>query len=313
MSKWIFQQFKPPKARGSAKSVDFFGNWIAEEKYDGDRRIAQFCADAVRFTGTRESVDGSGFVEKTANLPHLNKPVRYLEGTVLDGEIICEAKGARSKDVASIMGSAPEVAIAKQEARGWLTYAVFDCLFYRGTDIRQQPLKHRRAVLEKAVDHWTTEMRGELIEHVFVVGQTPAEHAEALFKCIIQGGGEGLIYKDLRAHYGDERAWVKRKREATYDVVITGYEPGKGKYTGQVGAIKFGQYRDGQLVPCGQCSGMTDAVRALISATPKRYLLKVIEIKANAREPSGKFRHPQFVRLRADKSPEQCVFNLEEL
>lgn len=308
-SMWKFQQFTPPKARGNMKHVDV-ESWVAEEKYDGDRRIAQFCSDAVRFTGTRVSVADGLLVEKTANLPHLAKPVSALEGTVLDGEIVSEAMGARSKDVASIMGSAPEVAIVKQVERGWLTYAVFDCLFYRNMDIRHCRLEERRKTLKKVIYEWRHEEPART--HVFMVDQTPAMHAEMLFRDIIHQGGEGLIYKDPASMYGNQLAWVKRKREATYDVVIMGYKPGKGKYKGQVGAIKFGQYKNGLLIPCGQCSGMTDETRAFISKKAEKYLGTVIEIRANAREVSGKFRHPQFVRERLDKNPKECRYNAGE-
>lgn len=313
MSRWQFRQFAPPKARGKLKNVDP-DNWIVETKYDGDRRIAQFCFEAVRFTGTRQSVDGTGFVEKTDNLPHLNKRVLYLEGTVLDGEIVCLEQGARSKDVASIMGSAPEVAIAKQRERGWLAYMVFDCLFYRGTDIRQRPLEARREMVFQVVREWKREVLGGQFtgEYVRVISQLPASQGDLFFKAVVQGGGEGVVYKDLRSRYGDQKAWVKRKRKATYDVIVTGYEPGRGKYLGQVGALKFAQYKNGELLYCGKCSGMTDVLRATISKEPERYMNTVIEIKANARENSGKFRHPQFVRQRPDKNPNDCVFNKEE-
>lgn len=298
------------------KSVDN-ENWVVETKYDGYRQTAQFCTDYVRFTGAHVSVISGGFVEKTAHLPHLNHKVPYLEGTVLDGEIICAEPDSRSNDVTRIMGSLPDVAVAKQQENGWLFYVAFDCLFYRGKDLRQYRLEERRKALDKAFSEWrlSAYSRVEAVSadsHVIIVDQNPVADADELFELIVKNGGEGLIYKDLRAKYGDERSWVKRKKEATYDVVIMGYSRGKGKYEGQVGALQFGQFKDGHLSHCGQCSGMTDAQRAAISREPQNYLGKVMEIKAYARESSGKFRHPQFVRMRPDKSIKECRFNKEE-
>jgi ATP-dependent DNA ligase len=141
-----FMQIKPQKARG--KFLESFWTdpaWSAENKEDGDRRISQFCSAGlwgVRFTGTRESVDGTGYVEKSVNLPHLCKmKFDNLTGTVLDGEIVApwaeNLPGGSSKHVTAIMGSSPERAVALQRERGWLEYRVFDCLWFKGEDLRR--------------------------------------------------------------------------------------------------------------------------------------------------------------------------------
>jgi ATP-dependent DNA ligase len=39
---------------------------------------------------------------------------------------------------------------------------------------------------------------------------------------------EGLVFKHEDHTYGDEKLWVKLKKEATADVVVMGFEPGKG-------------------------------------------------------------------------------------
>lgn len=305
---WQFQQFQPPKAHGSLLTVLDPSRWIVEVKYDGDRRIAQFCEDRlVRFTGTRVSKKDGLMVEKTANLPHLNHHQGTLTGTVLDGELICTWSGARSKDVASIMGSNRDVAIEKQLERGWLEYAVFDCLFYQGEDLRALPLQERKKYVESAVRVWNVHT-----EYAWSVVTNPMARANKIYDEVLKSGGEGVIYKNLDAPYGDERSWVKRKKVKTYDVVITGYDPGKGKYGLMVGAVKFGQYRAGKLLECGQCSGMDDAMRTELTRHPKRYLGTVMEITANDREESGKFRHPQFSRLRPDKNSKDCIYNPEE-
>jgi len=82
---------------------------------------------------------------------------------------------------------------------------------------------------------------------------------------------------------------------------------------GLIGSVRVGQYapRFG-LVEVATVSGMTDELREELSRNKRRYLGKVVEIKANGREPSGRFRHPQFVRFRADKRPEECVVAMNE-
>jgi ATP-dependent DNA ligase len=122
------------------------------------------------------------------------------------------------------------------------------------------------------------------------------------------------------------------KREWTADVVITGFEMAKEeskkksgvvsktKFAGMVGAVSISQWKYNEhggytlqvSKPGRGVSGMDDATRADITAHPKKYLGKVLRIKHNGREPTGFFRHPRWDGLRDDKSPKDCVFDLEE-
>lgn len=370
------KQFPPPGARGKF-TPDLYTKpgWMAEEKLDGDRRIAQFCYEPatdrvrVRFTGRRVSdVDGL-LVEKTDNVPHLNgsasgtvlSPVPLsLQGTVLDGEMTCPWPGARSKDVTSIMGSKPDKAVAKQMERGWLQYVVFDCLFYKGEDIRHLSLHERKSYVSLVVQEWNN-------PHVVRVASTYVDREDFCLG-IWKNGGEGIILKDLSSKYGDEKAWVKVKKEDTHDVVIIGYDAPEAvtekvetykdadgvrrkrvlevsesrlAKNGWIGAIRFGQYKrvtegdnlvdayeqakkngdmfavyeqDGDenahyvLTYCGSMSGMDDALRKEISENKERFLGRVVEVLANEREETGKFRHPRFVQLRDDKPAKQCIW-----
>ncbi len=278
-----FQQIEPQPARGKlVESMWDDPNWIAEEKYDGDRRIAQFCGKAVRFTGRRVSVKDGLYVEKTENVPHLScfshaltgspedathKNVKAmlqrmsgLEGTVLDGEMIAtqngknltELLGGMSKFVTSIMGSLPEEAVAKQIERGWLRYVVFDCLFLKGKDLRKLPLWSRQQHLSDVVGAWG---------NPFVQQADRATgNAKRQFKDrIMAAGGEGVILKNRDHRYGDKRGWVKVKAEWTADVVIMGFVPAKEmsvkkgedkatqtKYAkaGLIGAVQCGQWKE---------------------------------------------------------------------
>jgi ATP-dependent DNA ligase len=123
---------------------------------------------------------------------------------------------------------------------------------------------------------------------------------------------EGIVLKHLSHTYGNEKLWVKRKKQATADVVILGFTAGKGKFKGLIGAIQFGQRRGSKIVECGQCSGMDDHTRSVVSWNPQTYLMRVMEIKHYGREPSGHFRHPQFLRFRPDKAPKDCAWDPNE-
>lgn len=340
-----FMVLIPQKARGKLREEMWSSpEWTAEEKLDGERRIAQFCGPVVRFTGTPSKVFGKP-VEKTAQIPHLSDlwpkdlavnegqigtyrttPPYFMDGTVLDGELIAtegmKLEGGQSKYVTAIANSKPAEAIRKQIEQGWLRYRVFDCLFWRGLDIRHLSLIDRRARATKAVKEWNNPW-------VQMVDWSAARRA--FLDTIIKRGGEGVVLKHNDHRYGEHLGWVKVKAEATYDCVIIGYKDAKAtskktdgkvsatKYAekGLIGALIIGQALRGQsprphfrLV--GTISGMDDGLRARFTKDKEKYLGAVVEIKANGREPTGRFRHPRFVRLRTDKRAIDCIYDQDE-
>jgi len=310
-----FMQIKPQKARGTFKESLFSDpQWWAENKEDGDRRIAQFVGERVRFTGTRESVSDTGFVEKTANLPHLAyTPPQALDCTVLDGEIVApfakNLPGGSSKHVTAIMGSSPERAVALQKERGWLEYRVFDCLWYKGLDIRQHSIQMRRNWAWEALKIWKNKY-AHLLPTYITTGEKRAAWKRSR---------EGLVFKRDDHTYGDERLWVKHKKVWTADVVVMGYKMGKGKYEGRVGSIVFGQDMPAHsdkhslaLRELGTVRGFDDATMRELTDKPRMNLNRVFEITHFGREPTGAFRSPQFSRWRDDKDPKDCVYREDE-
>jgi len=157
---------------------------------------------------------------------------------------------------------------------------------------------------------------------------------------LVAAGMEGSIAKKKSAPYASgERGygWYKIKFSPTIDCIIVGYKPGKGKYTGMVGAIHFGQIApeyasdlgkkirqrnknelhqftyDGNttmVVERGHCSGMTDQERQYITDNQDALLGTAVEIQHMGVFPSGvTLRHPQFIRLRPDKNAKECTWH----
>lgn len=265
--------------------------YIAEIKYDGSR----YLCDHGRFI-SRLSKD------KTANVPHLHEVLKDYD-CILDGEVYYP--GGTSNTTTEIMGSKPERAIELQKEQGWIRYVVFDILELNGVSLVDKPWAHRRAILETY--YW---MNIDDCSYIDISEVYKDKHKALEFAQV--NNLEGIMLKNIHSTYAPgkrpEHYWYKVKKHMTYDVVITGTTEGKGKYEGLIGAVTFGLYDRDTLVSCGQCAGMTDAIRKDISSNPQGYIGKVLEIGAMERTKDGNFRHPVWKLLRDDKEPKDCLW-----
>lgn len=111
-----------------------------------------------------------------------------------------------------------------------------------------------------------------------------AEKIRELLIWAIRNGYEGLVLRQ-----GDK--WLKVKPTETYDVEITGVQPGKGRNEGRVGAL---------ITPMGKVgTGFTDALREQLVDVE---LGTIIEVECMSLTKGGKFRHPRLKRIRWDKN-----------
>jgi ATP-dependent DNA ligase len=276
-------------------------DYIAEKKIDGARYLS---VDGRMFSRRLSVKDGMP-VEKTNNVPHIQKELQRLpSGTILDGEIYYP--GGNSNLVTSVMGALPAKALARQEGNP-IRYCVYDVLHYNGKDVTGLPWKERRDILEKLyLGHL---LHSNHIDLSYVHYGDKRNFLDHMLKI----GEEGIMLKNVNAAYHvdkrPEHVWYKVKKDYPIDVIIMGFESGKGKYDGQIGSVIFGQYDKpyGKIVRKGTCSGFTDALRLDMTKNQGSYLGRVMEIHAMEPTKAGAFRHPQFLRMRDDKSPRDCV------
>lgn len=123
----------------------------------------------------------------------------------------------------------------------------------------------------------------------------------------VKGLCDGFVLKD-----GNLLNWKKCKPINTLDVFVTGFVPGKGKYTGQVGSLLVSIYNNAKVkFEIAKVGGFCDGVRAWVTNEFQNnrveILEKVMEIEYQGVASKGGLRHPMFKNWREDKLAEECI------
>jgi ATP-dependent DNA ligase len=282
---------------------------VAEKKLDGSRYVMYLGGDPYErylsqnaLLSRRASTTDGKFVDRCQQVPHICD-VNYegLEGTVLDGEVVdAETLGKNFTGVNSVLNSTPRRAIEAQERDGKLHYIIFDIAYFRGIDVRGRPLHERRKIMEKVVERMDN-------SHVSLIEQYQSDDIEAMFAGYVAENGEGLIIKDNRLGYG--QGWAKMKKSYDVSCIITGYKPGNGKYTGQVGSLAISVWNEGKLLEVGFASGFNDALRKEMSDNFEKYKGMVVDIYTQELSKDLRLRHPTFYRLREDANEDEITLD----
>jgi bifunctional non-homologous end joining protein LigD len=272
-------------------------NWIFEEKYDGVRMLAYK-------EGSKVSLISRNAIDRTERYPRIAEAIAKLkaETLALDGEIV--------------IFDADEVSRFQflQKGDGRPTFAVFDCMYRDGKDLRKAPLSERRVALEQTVKPSAS---------LILSARLDADGVKA-FEIAKKRGFEGLIAKDLSSKYvsGRSPAWVKVKVRKEDEFVIGGFtKPSGARHF--FGALLLGVYDRGKLDYVGKVGtgfdeetlkslykkfGSLKRARSLFSfdvrerdatfIAPKL----VAQIGYTERTSDGKLRHPVYLGLRDDKA-----------
>jgi DNA ligase-1 len=115
---------------------------------------------------------------------------------------------------------------------------------------------------------------------------------QAHLAAVLKAGGEGLMLHRADAPYESGRSdtLLKLKPWLDAEAIVVGHRPGKGKYAGQLGALRV-QLPDGRLFSLG--TGFTDAQRRAPPPIGATVTYRYRELTA-----SGLPRFASFVRLR---------------
>jgi len=281
--------------------------WTYEEKYDGVRLLAYKEGTHVRLL-TRNDID------RTERFPHIATAIRNLRhaNLLLDGEVVVFDRKRVSKFQLLQNGAKDSV------------FAVFDCLYVEGNDLRQEPLTKRRVAMEDAIGS------SKILFPSRVLSPNGLEASR-----IAQGKGfEGVVAKDLSSPYveGRSKFWLKIKVHQQDEFVIVGFTKPSGSRK-HFGALLLGAFRDKRLHFAGKVgtgfdqktlASLYSALRPLIRKTSNEKGLDLV----NAPRESGisfveprlvaqvsyqewtadqKLRQAVFLGLREDKSAKEIV------
>lgn len=277
-------------------------NWVFEEKYDGVRMLAYK-------EGNRVSLISRNAIDRTSRYPAIVAELLKLKADtlLLDGEVVV-------LDVQNVSRFQ-----LLQQGKEDPQYAVFDCLYKDGKDLRRAPLTARRSALEQVVSSDST---------VHVATRVAEDGIEA-FELAVKRGLEGVIGKDSSSPYveGRSRAWLKVKVNQREEFVIGGFTAPEGARN-HFGALLLGTYNRDQLQYVGKVgTGFNEEILCSLHQRMKRLARSkspfssdvkersatfiaprlVVQIAFTERTKDGKLRHPVYLGLRDDKAAREVV------
>ncbi len=291
-----------PTTAGAMKAVltpERFSDpdWIFERKLDGIRCVAIRDGGAVRLL-SRNDLSMNGRYPEIAEALDGQERTRF----VVDGEVV-----------------AADGTFAGLAAGGPRLYYVFDVLWLDGEDVRDRPLRERKALLRDAL-RWDDPIR---------MTSYRVEAGEELFAKACAEGWEGVIAKRFDSPYTSKRSkdWLKFKCEQGQELVIGGYTAPRGSRT-DLGALLVGVYDGDELRYAGKVgtgfnratlrdlaerleplrrdeSPFVDAPRFRDATWVEPEL--VGQIGFAEWTSAGRLRHPRFQGLRFDKPASKVV------
>jgi bifunctional non-homologous end joining protein LigD len=300
-----------------SREQPFSGNeWIFELKYDGYRLLV------AREDGEPLLLYRHGS-DVTATFPEIARAVRGLPcDIVMDGEVVVLDEGGRPSfqrlQKRAQMRRAVDIERGAVEAPA--TAFLFDMLGFDGYDLRPLPLLARKQVLSDLLPRTGPLRFADYVD----------ERGEELFASIGRMGLEGMIAKRKQSPYraGRSADWLKIRHERTGDFTIVGFTPPKGARAG-FGALELGVRTEAGLRYAGRVgTGFDDrllsalhkelqarrqtapAFSGPIPAGRGHFWVKpdlVCEVRYREWTRDGHLRHPVFLRLRPEKTLEQCT------
>lgn len=262
------------------------GAWVAEPKRDGI-----WCAAFLDDRGVE-------FYSRTCERKPYSlddRRIDRLDGTLFVGEL----------------GFGSQESLRRRAAMGFDFMDVYDVLYYQHTYVGDLNGEDRRDLLEQLFRAHST-----LAPNYILCPQWTMQFAQHY-----ADEPEGLILKPAAGfkYEGGGRKvkhWLKAKKDHTVDMVIMGWKQSEAETKVNEAHVEYivcGAYVDGTLKELVHVGSMTRELSRAIACDYGAFHNQVVELKHFGQFKSGALRHPSVVRLRADKRPEDCTFDPENI
>ena len=268
---------------------------ICQLKYDGVRLLARVEDGVVTF----RSSGG-----RLANFPELNKAVvgSSMKSGILDGELVWD-KGTQA-DRTIISGKLNSAMKGGTVDELKMKFQVFDQMSLAAFDTQSNPSKYETR-FNTLKGMLKLSKPNDMIQLAETFKVFSAEEAGIVYGNFISYGFEGIILKAPDSKYTFKRSkdWVKVKETKTADLICVGFEEGRGKFEGFIGALMLEGIVEDTLVKVKVGSGLTDIERTF---PLHRYLNECVEVKYNSVIQDSVTKDyslflPRFVTVRIDK------------
>lgn len=225
-----------------------------------------------------------------------------------DGNVLLYSRTSQVKTVFDLPKFPPETVVIGEFMYGsqWAQAPerlgkvfVFDCVAIRGLDVRHLPYSERLKFAREVV--------AEVQFPLELSRSFPFSYYDKVWSNLVSKRDfEGLVFRKWHTPYEDPVG--RRKLDVTDEFVVLDALVGKGKNAGRLGALVVGKFSNGVLKGLMSVGGgFSDAEREEFWHYPNRIIGAVVEVVGKARFDSGALRHPNFVRIRTDKRPEECI------
>lgn len=276
--------------------------FIYEPKLDGYRALCYKSGNDIWFF----SRNGNDFTLKFPELDIVDNIM--AETAVIDGEIVIYNEDGF-----------PDFNLLQKREENPLdvshlaTFVVFDVLVVDDMELIKKPLENRKRILDEVV------LNGDRIQKIFYT-----DEGEFLFKEMKKRNMEGVIGKNFNGSYIQKRSrdWVKVKITKTIDCIIIGYTT-TGKR--DISSLALAVYdEEGKLTYIGKVgTGFNEStikdIKSKLEETSIKYVntkeKDIIWVKPDytcevtylQMTKNKVLRAPSFMRLRPDKSPQECT------
>jgi bifunctional non-homologous end joining protein LigD len=223
--------FVPPQLASSVDRPPQGPGWAHEIKFDGYRL-------QLRVEGGHAVLKTRKGLDWTARFSEIARDAQCLPDALIDGEA-CALDHTGAPDFAALQ------AALSDDKTGDLVFFAFDLLFAEGADLRNLPLRDRKARLKALLDAAPARKGGRIrfVDHFETAG-------DAVLLSACRMSLEGIVSKRLDAPYrsGPGETWQKSKCRAGHEVVIGGWT---GE-TGQLRSLLVGVHKGDHLVYVGR-------------------------------------------------------------